>query len=414
MFPTRSPTHKPTSSPSQAPTYVPTLSPTPAPTQFPTKEDGFVLVIVDDCDVYDGSASDDRFVIVVQEDCSVTLHGGLGRDVYAIGPSPKSIITITDFNITTDVIDLSQFKEFKSIRDVNMTRGSVRIHLPEAQLIVLTNRDPSDMRPEHFTFTPHDKTAEAGDVYVVAFIASLFLFMVCIGWHMCSMKVLEFDSFVERKQITKDPKSKSVSFDVEEGPVVVPPLNSRVGDLLAAINEQDGERSDALCPTTSENCDTPTMAPSRPKKKSMPLEEKLEIIQRGYINESDISSEDSNDSYSECSDSYPDIVRVPLQREFPENSSSGYQKAAYDDVVQSNTSSMLKARKIVPFTGELTEGILCTVSKTDNESREPNSYEAPNWGNFRVEGVDGMLLFKNALKISRQENDSLSESSSEW
>ena len=101
-------------------------------------------------------------------------------------------------------------------------------------------------------------------------------------------------------------------------------------------------------------------------------------------------------------------------RKFPENASSAYQKAAYDDLVQSNTSSMLKARKIVPFTGELTEGILRTVNKTDNESREPNSYEAPNWGNFRVEGVDGMLLFKNALKISRQENDSLSESSSEW
>lgn len=192
------------------------------------------------CDVYDGSEADDKFIIEVEEECSVILSGGSGRDVYTVGISPKSTITVTDFNITTDVIDLSLFKEIKSIKDVNMTRGSVYIHLPGAQTIILLHCDPVNMTAKHFSFAGSRNGEDATTVYMIAFIASLIVLVVCVFWHFCSEKLLEYDGPVKRSKVTplKEP-------DIESGqkPTVsfAPVLPDPASESLHSTEEKKGE-----------------------------------------------------------------------------------------------------------------------------------------------------------------------------
>lgn len=90
------------------------------------------------------------FYVDVEPHCSVLLRGVAGNNVYTIHPSALSHVTIADFKLESDVLDLRAFASIRSFRDINMTRGSVRIHLPDEQNIVLLDLDPIDMSAKQF------------------------------------------------------------------------------------------------------------------------------------------------------------------------------------------------------------------------------------------------------------------------
>ena len=102
-------------------------------------------------------------------------HGGV--NVYKFVSSPRSTATITDFKLEVDKIDLSMFSSLRSLRDVNMTAGSVLIHLPEAMTIVLLYHSPSDMTRNNFIL--HKDTTAFQDIYILAFIYTSIGFFIC-------------------------------------------------------------------------------------------------------------------------------------------------------------------------------------------------------------------------------------------
>ena len=147
---------------------------------------------IKECDLTLGSRASEVFVIDVPSGCIFTLYGGSGDpDVYRFVHSSKSRIQIADFNLETDKIDLSLFTELRSWRDVNMTAGSVLIHLPENMVVILLNTSLSDISPRNFVFA-EDATGVSNDndslfstanvATVVAFcFVSMILFCLVIS-----------------------------------------------------------------------------------------------------------------------------------------------------------------------------------------------------------------------------------------
>jgi len=164
-------------------------------------------VIVDECSRYAGQNSSEVFVVDVPEGCEVTVLGSGGRDIYTIKPSAKSIVTIEHFNLTSNVIDLSLHRSLRKWSDIVMTRGSVKIHLPTDQLVVLTGCDPSDMTPKHFILNSSKDDSELFTTYAIAAMSIIGVISFCL---LCAIMpniddvidTLELDRFFPVK---KDP-----------------------------------------------------------------------------------------------------------------------------------------------------------------------------------------------------------------
>jgi len=150
-------------------------------------------VIVDECSRYAGQNSSEVFVVDVPEGCEVTVLGSGGRDIYTIKPSAKSIVTIEHFNLTSNVIDLSLHRSLRKWSDIVMTRGSVKIHLPTDQLVVLTGCDPSDMTPKHFILNSSKDDSELFTTYAIAAISIIGVISLCL---LCSM-IPKMDDIIE-------------------------------------------------------------------------------------------------------------------------------------------------------------------------------------------------------------------------
>lgn len=206
--PSHTPTRRPTCLPTRSPTSDPTLSPTPLPswypTPYPTNAKHQSIIFVTECETVLGSDGDDQFIVDTAKGCRVLLQGGNGRDVYTVHPSPSSAVTISDYDTRMDKIDLRYFPHIKSFKQVNMTRGSVIIHLPQLQTIVITNHFPADMKSSNFVFVKPSKT----DGIFVGFAMIMFFVVmgigiVCVCNHVMSNVEWEFTSnFFEKDRIS--------------------------------------------------------------------------------------------------------------------------------------------------------------------------------------------------------------------
>lgn len=93
--------------PSFAPkvTTPPTLLSTEPP---PPMKHGYVTIHVSSCEDYYGTSSDEH-IFVSLRDCSLLLSGLGGRHIYSVLSAPHSTVTIRDFNLSSDVIDIRSY-----------------------------------------------------------------------------------------------------------------------------------------------------------------------------------------------------------------------------------------------------------------------------------------------------------------
>jgi hypothetical protein len=82
----------------------------------------------------------------------VTISGGGGINKFVIFIDVGVNITITDFNTTSDALDLTHFIQIYSLADLTITKGSAIVNLPSSQKVILQNLSPGDLAPSNFVF----------------------------------------------------------------------------------------------------------------------------------------------------------------------------------------------------------------------------------------------------------------------
>jgi predicted SnoaL-like aldol condensation-catalyzing enzyme len=158
VIPTGEPSGIPTAFSVEIPTYMPSVaSPitqqptiaiyTAAPSMFPSLP--YITVEVSE-GIHIGSPKQENFVINVTTNTIIT--GGGGGDLYCLKPSSNIMVTITDFDQNSDMVDFSAFQYINSINDLNITYGSVLIHLEGEQKLRLLNLSISDVSNDNFIF----------------------------------------------------------------------------------------------------------------------------------------------------------------------------------------------------------------------------------------------------------------------
>lgn len=138
---TKTPTYSPVSHPTSLPISLPTLN----TTEYP-----YEVVEISNGGKYNGTTKKEHFIINVTS--SVEITSGGGEDLFTILAHPFVNITITDFNQSSQVIDLKSFTNIFSMNDINITYGSAIINLPEEQKIRLLHLSPSDIKIDNFVF----------------------------------------------------------------------------------------------------------------------------------------------------------------------------------------------------------------------------------------------------------------------
>lgn len=151
--PTRIPTAKPTDMPTALPTSLPTTDPSSNPTATPTHTPTFMptqAIYINTGGIHNGTLFSDNFIINSSVD--VVITGGSGADMYTLKPNANVLITVTDFNRSSDVINLQAY-DIHSFDDINITAGSIIITLEENQRMRLVQLSPGDINADNFIFT---------------------------------------------------------------------------------------------------------------------------------------------------------------------------------------------------------------------------------------------------------------------
>lgn len=160
IFPTFNPSTEPTIQPTFASTEVPTLVPTKIPYAAPTLNPTIIpsitptfmpteAIYITNGGTYNGSSNSENFIIDSSEDTVIT--GGGGSDMYSLKPHANVTLTITDFNVNFDIINL-QSLNIRNFNELNITAGSIIINLEENQKIRLLNLTPGDIGANNFIF----------------------------------------------------------------------------------------------------------------------------------------------------------------------------------------------------------------------------------------------------------------------
>eukprot|EP00599_Poterioochromonas_sp_BG-1_P002751 CAMPEP_0173141068 /NCGR_PEP_ID=MMETSP1105-20130129/5272_1 /TAXON_ID=2985 /ORGANISM="Ochromonas sp., Strain BG-1" /LENGTH=588 /DNA_ID=CAMNT_0014054197 /DNA_START=317 /DNA_END=2082 /DNA_ORIENTATION=- len=175
--PTRSPTHRPTRVPSHSPTHKPSSSsptrspsatrsvrPTTSPTMKPSTfnpdirftanvSQSFSTVYVNITGRYYGTNGLNQIFIIKTSNSSI-ITGGNGIKRYIIYPIANTTITITDFQITSDIIDLSNFPS--TLQQINYKTNPVTILLPNNQKVILSSITSYTLQQDNIIYP--DKT----------------------------------------------------------------------------------------------------------------------------------------------------------------------------------------------------------------------------------------------------------------
>jgi hypothetical protein len=147
VFPTVVPSAVPSTMPSTAPSQVPTAIPS---TSSPTKT--YIDIKITEGGYHEGTNAREIFIIDSTQNTEITSNGG--ADIFTIYIHPGVYTTITDFDKTNEVIDLSQFTGIYSKDDFDITSGSAVINLPDSQKVILQHLIPSDLDEGNFNFAP--------------------------------------------------------------------------------------------------------------------------------------------------------------------------------------------------------------------------------------------------------------------
>jgi hypothetical protein len=136
LVPSPIPSRLPAATPSTLPTFAPSIHSTPKPTTDPTPY--YVDIYVSTGGTYKGTSGRDNFYIT--SPANTILSGAGGADKFTFYEYPHVITTITDFNVTNNLIDLTAFTSIVSMTDLTITQEglSTSINLGNDQKIVLS------------------------------------------------------------------------------------------------------------------------------------------------------------------------------------------------------------------------------------------------------------------------------------
>lgn len=153
MKPTRYPSREPTHYPTKLPTLPPTMLPSMAPSvpHNATSNMTFTPVQLTDPGVYWRTGANLNFIINVTG-AYVRVEGEGGADMFTVYPQTNGRLTVMHFNQFSDIIDLRAFKSILEFSQLNITRGSAIIHLPQNQTVRLSNIYPEDLKDNNFVF----------------------------------------------------------------------------------------------------------------------------------------------------------------------------------------------------------------------------------------------------------------------
>lgn len=82
----------------------------------------------------------------------VSIDNAWGFNKYTVFAMPGSHLTVVYFNISTDVIDISDFHNIVAFSDLVLKKGSVIIDLTHVQSIHILNLHPANMSAANFVF----------------------------------------------------------------------------------------------------------------------------------------------------------------------------------------------------------------------------------------------------------------------
>eukprot|EP01040_Poterioochromonas_malhamensis_P007312 gene7312-7888_t len=170
--PSKSPTFSPTVIPTKLPTYRPSfnLMPTSTPSSVPTNAQStpYATVTISSTGKYEGDEGKKQlFVISSPIGSTVTIEGKRGIKIYRVYPPTTSVtlvhslsfsstvtkVVIGDFDVDTDILDLSQIPSMQSLADLTYSTGPLTIRLMDDKVhVILSSHTSFDLVEKNFVF----------------------------------------------------------------------------------------------------------------------------------------------------------------------------------------------------------------------------------------------------------------------
>jgi len=92
---------------------------------------------------------------IIDSPTNAALTTGSGADMFTIMPHAGVVTTITNFDPSCEIIDLSNFAKIHNINDLSITnKNAAIIMLPNGEEIRLLNLQSEDISPGNFVFSP--------------------------------------------------------------------------------------------------------------------------------------------------------------------------------------------------------------------------------------------------------------------
>jgi hypothetical protein len=126
-----------------------------SPTAMPTQ-----AVYISSGGSYNGTGSNQNFIIDASSDLTIYGSENDGNNMYTLDQNSNVLITVTNFNNISDVINLKSFDVY-SYGDLTITAGSIVISLEDNQTMKLLALSPGDINATNFVFA--DPPATSGD-----------------------------------------------------------------------------------------------------------------------------------------------------------------------------------------------------------------------------------------------------------
>jgi hypothetical protein len=285
---TRSPTRKPTYSPSHSPSVKPsTIAPSKAPissrpsqhptfsptkfvfpTSFPSSYPTIAvatpyklteLTVSGNYTLKTGLKEE----IVITGSGEVLIlaegNGRLGKKIYKIVPSQNQKITISQFQLDSDVIDFSSFPQIKSERGILYTTNPLVFHLSSDQTVIFSSLDYFSLTEKNFIFSSDSSDRkDKSNVLDSSVIIPLVILLTGVGF---MIFVLRLPGCNKRSAKTKDPVEQfmkltadmRVSNAVENGSFEVEHQNSKEKDASLGSDWDLSSVDDSSCSSNKEN-----------------------------------------------------------------------------------------------------------------------------------------------------------------
>jgi hypothetical protein len=182
LFPT---TLKPSFIPSLRPTNKPSLSPTNKLSLSPTVDpyQNIKSSVIRKEGYYRGTTENDIFTVKSAGD--VVMLGNGGEDGYILYPSENNRLIVRDFNISSDVIDISNFNYIKTIEDLSISQGSTIINFANNQKVILSNINSKEITADNFIFHESNNEEDSSLPTVLIVVGAVTFFMVLIAASVC-------------------------------------------------------------------------------------------------------------------------------------------------------------------------------------------------------------------------------------